>query len=219
MPGVGDRVQGLNGTSWGTVAGDEGESWKLSTGRHCRKCNEGDTWTFSSTRSSKRTHTQAFPQCTSQPSARKSPIPAFADYVNGRCPIPSVANPGEHRLHDLKKVVEECGLPQSGRVNGGRGSYRLGNLDKRWEKLKGVATALLGRKVAMKQGMHVTLPAAASKFLGRKFDFRITGVKPRFGWSGGTQYVALLVQIRIPGKGWSDQFHGQQLHMSIGLRR
>lgn len=224
MPGVGDSIQGLDSTPWGTVVGDRGAYWKMSTGSCCWKRNKGRTWTFSSKRSSKRTYTQAFPPRTLQPPEPAAPgvlqIQAFAEYINGRRSLPTVTNPGEHRLHDLKPVVEASGLPQRGKVNGGHGGYRLGNLDKRWAKMKEVATALLGRKVTMEHGMHVTLPAAASRSLGQTFDFRITGVRPKFGYSGGAnKYVALLVEMNIPGKGWSDHFHGQHLHMSIGLRR
>lgn len=221
---IGATIQGLgSGTSWGEVVGDCGDSWKMSTGRHCFKCNENQTWKFSSEGGSKRTHAQAFPPPTIQPTEPAArgdlQIQAFAEYVNGRRPLPTVTDPSERRLHDLKAVVEASGLPQSGTVNGGHGGYRLGNLDERWGKLKGVATALLGRRVAMDHGMHVTLPAAASKSRGRTFHFRIIGVQPEFGYGGGNKYVALLIEMDIPGKGWSDRFHGQHLHMSIGMRR
>jgi len=220
-------IQGLDcGTSWGQVVGESRDFWKMSTGRRCWKCNENKKWKFSSGGSAKRTHQQAFAPPTIQPPERAAlrgdlQISALAEYVrsNGRSALPTVTNPSERRLHGLKAVVEASGLPQSGTVNGGHGGYRLGNLDTRWARLKEVATALLGRKVAMEYGMHVTLPAAASQYRGRTFRFRVVGVRPKFGYSGGNKYVALLIEMDIPGKGWSDHFHGQQLHMSIGRRR
>jgi len=46
MRGVGASIRGLDGSSWGRVVADDGDCWRLHTGRIAKKETEDARWTW-----------------------------------------------------------------------------------------------------------------------------------------------------------------------------
>lgn len=148
------------------------------------------------------------------PQGESALIQACCAYLEGNGSLPHITRPGDQQLHILKDVVNSSNLPKRGKIKG----EFMGELDRRYNKLKRLASALAGAKIDMPYGPHVTLPNEATRYSGRMIDFKITGVEPRFGYQSSRKWCVLLVELNIPGQGYSRRWGTQSLHMSIGQR-